>query len=73
MARVTYTQTLQRCIEVEVSDEQLAALRDPEHPGHDDARQAVVDAAVSRQDEHPVEFVMASCMDEQDEELFDVG
>lgn len=83
MATVTYEQTLIREVQVEVTDTELAALRGPaegqwteeQRNARDEAQQAVVDRALLafERENPPAEFAMANCLDEDDNELFDIG
>jgi hypothetical protein len=73
--KVTYTVTLEQSVEVEISDEQLLALRESS-AGACDIQQHVVDTALGLLDKEPYEFVMGlgwiEAEDGTTEELFDV-
>ena len=80
MPKVLYTQNLERSIEVEISEEDLATLKNPDLP--DEARQTAIDnvlgLALAIIENEPLQFVSGFCEyqgseDEPIEELFDVG
>jgi hypothetical protein len=73
MPKVIYTQMYERAVEVEVTSEEYNLM----HQTVDmDARSVVeagiVDRALATIQDMPMEFVMAQCTDEDDEEIFDI-
>lgn len=77
MKTVIYTETLERTVEVEVTDEQFEALKATSGDVYDDKREDAIAAIVKATNKIKLydirpEFVNAVCMHD-DEELFDIG
>lgn len=78
MPRVLVSETLQRSVYVDVSDEELLLLRSNVNHREDErqreeVRQRVMDEAGKQLSEAELEWVTTDCFDEEDNELFDIG
>lgn len=75
MPKVVYDQTLTRQVEVEVTEEELAILRGNPSDERDAVQDRVLSQALETIDKDKIEpvFALGTCLDENDEELFDVG
>jgi hypothetical protein len=77
MPKVSYQQIATRNIEVEATQAELDAIKGKEEGPRQDAIEAIIDRAQALTEgnpgAYPWEWHMSTCLDENDEELFDVG
>lgn len=73
MKRVYVSETMERGVWVEVSEDGLRELQDPQHPNYHTMRTLVLTQAAEQMPSAEISWVSTDVFDEQDNALFDVS